>query len=140
MIAGGGLYLLAACGGGPPQTPTQAPSSPRITPLPAWNLCDRRETVLMNEVGRRTERAPWGLGEDITAYRQTAGRESEYHLFFDDRGLLVGYIGILYEGLDLDGQPDYAAWVAKQIPTEFLLPSGTSGRSQIGRASCRERV
>lgn len=82
----------------------------------------------MNEAGRRTERVPWGLGEEITAYRPTAGRESEYHLFFDDRGLLVGYIGILYEGLDLAGQPDYAAWVAKQIPTEFLLPSRVSGK------------
>ena len=82
----------------------------------------------MNEAGRRTERAPWGLGEEITAYRPTAGRESEYHLFFDDRGLLVGYIGILYEGLDLAGQPDYAAWVAKQIATEFLLPSRVSGK------------
>lgn len=83
----------------------------------------------MNEAGRRTERTPWGLGEEITVYRLTAGRESEYHLFFDDRGFLVGYIGILYEGLDLATQPDYAAWVAKQIPTEFLLPSGASGRS-----------
>jgi hypothetical protein len=83
----------------------------------------------MNEAGRRTERAPWGLGEEITAYRPTAGRESEYHLFFDDRGLLVGYIGILYKGLDLAGQPDYTAWVAKQIPTEFLLPSEASGKS-----------
>jgi tetratricopeptide (TPR) repeat protein len=83
----------------------------------------------MNEAGRRTERAPWGLGEEITAYRQTAGRESEYHLFFDDRGLLVAYIGILYEGLDLAGQPDYAAWIAKQIPTEFLLPAGASGKT-----------
>lgn len=80
----------------------------------------------MNEAGRRTERAPWGFGEEITIYRQTAGRESEYHLFYDDRGFLAGYIGILYEGLDLAGQPDYAAWLAKQIPTEFLLPSGVS--------------
>ena len=128
MIAGSLLCLLTACGGGPPEPPAHAPLSPRITPLPAWNLCDRRETVLMNEAGRRTERVPWGLGEEITAYRQAAGRESEYHLFFDDRGLLIGYIGILYEGLDLAGQPDYAAWVAKQIPTEFLLPSRVSGK------------
>ncbi|MBI3809744.1 MAG: hypothetical protein HY284_04715 [Nitrospirae bacterium] len=128
MIAGGLLCLLAACGG-LPESPAQAPLGPRITPLSAWNLCDHRETVLMNEAGRLTERAPWGFGEEITTYRQTAGRESEYHLFYDNRGLLVGYIGILYEGLDLAGQPDYAAWVAKQIPTEFLLPSGASGRS-----------
>ncbi len=111
-----------------PESPAQAPLGPRITPVLAWNLCDRRETVLLNEAGRRTERALWGLGEEITVYRPTAGRESEYHLFFDDRGLLVGYIGILYEGLDLAGQPDYAAWVAKQIPTEFLLPSRVSGK------------
>ena len=84
----------------------------------------------MNEAGRRTERAPWGLGEEITVYRQTAARESEYHLFFDDRGLLIGYIGIFYEGLDLATQPDYAAWVAKQkTPTEFLLPAGATERS-----------
>ena len=129
MIAGGVLCLLTACGGGPPESPAQAPLGPRITPVSAWSLCDRRETVLLNEAGRRTERALWGLGEEITVYRQTAGRESEYHLFFDDRGLLVGYIGILYEGLDLATQPDYAAWVAKQIPTEFLLPSRVSGKS-----------
>jgi tetratricopeptide (TPR) repeat protein len=83
----------------------------------------------MNEAGRRTERVPWGLGEEITAYRLTGGRESEYRLFFDDRGLLVGYIGILYEGLDLTGQPDYAAWAAKQIPMEFLLPSEAPGKN-----------
>ena len=129
MIAGGVLCLFTACGSGPPESPAQAALGPRITPVSAWSLCDRRETVLLNEAGRRTDRALWGLGEEITVYRQTAGRESEYHLFFDDRGLLVGYIGILYEGLDLATQPDYAAWVAKQIPTEFLLPSRVSGKS-----------
>ena len=129
MIAGGVLCLAIACSGGPTESPSQASVGPRIVPVPAWNLCDRRETVLMNEAGRQTARVPWGLGEEITVYRPTAGRESEYRLFFDDRGLLVGYIGILYEGLDLTTQPDYAAWVAKQIPTEFLLPSGASGRS-----------
>jgi tetratricopeptide (TPR) repeat protein len=88
----------------------------------------------MNEAGRRTERVPWGLGEEITVYRPTAGRESEYHLFFDNWGLLVGYIGILYEGIDLAGQPDYAAWVAKQLPTEFLLSAGASERSPGARS------
>jgi len=86
--------------------------------------------VLLNEAGRRTERAPWGHGEELIVYRQTAGRESEYHLFFDDQGLLVGYIGLLYDGLDLAGQSGYAAWVAKQIPTDFLLPSGAAGSRQ----------
>ncbi|HEX9284894.1 MAG TPA: hypothetical protein VF879_04410, partial [Nitrospirales bacterium] len=76
----------------------------------------------MREAGRRTERIAWGMGEEITVYRTTAGRESEYHLFFDDRGFLVGYIGILYEGLDLAAQPEYAAWVAKLKPIGFLLP------------------
>lgn len=121
--------MLTACGDGPLRPPPQGPPAPRLTPVSAWNLCDRRETVLMNEAGRRTERTHWGLGEEITVYRQTVGRESEYHLFFDDRGLLVGYIGILYEGLDLASQPDYAAWIAKQRPTEFLLPAGGSGKS-----------
>jgi len=90
----------------------------------------------MREAGRRTERIAWGMGEEITVYRTTAGRESEYHLFFDDRGFLVGYIGILYEGLDLAAQPEYAAWVAKLKPTGFLLPSGLPGRAssfQSGR-------
>ena len=76
----------------------------------------------MHEAGRRTERMVWGMGEEVLAYRTTAGRESEYHLFFDDRGVLVGYIDILYEGIDLGSQPAYAAWVSKQIATEFLLP------------------
>ncbi|TAL12226.1 MAG: tetratricopeptide repeat protein [Nitrospirae bacterium] len=134
MIAGGLLCLLTACGGGPPASPAEAQLGPRITPASPWNLCDRRETVLLNEAGRRTERAAWGLGEEITVYRQTAGRESEYHLFFDDRGLLIGYVGILYEGLDLATQPDYAAWIAKQIPTEFLLPAGAAERSPGGRS------
>lgn len=128
MIAGGLLCLLAACGGGLSESPVPAPLAPRITPLPPWNLCDRKETVLLSEAGRRTERAPWGFGEEITVYRQTSGRESEYHWFFDDQGLLVGYIGLLYDGLDLAGQPGYAAWVAKQIATDFLLPSGAAGR------------
>jgi tetratricopeptide (TPR) repeat protein len=76
----------------------------------------------MHEAGRRTERMIWGTGEEVLAYRTTAGRDSEYHLFFDDRGVLVGYIDILYEGIDLASQPAYAAWVSKQIATEFLLP------------------
>ena len=76
----------------------------------------------MHEAGHRTERMIWGTGEEVLAYRTTAGRESEYHLFFDDRGVLVGYIDILYEGIDLASQPAYAAWVSKQIATEFLLP------------------
>jgi tetratricopeptide (TPR) repeat protein len=120
--------LLAACAGGPPAAPGQALTNPRLLPVPVWNLCDRRETVLMHEAGRRTERVPWGVGEEITVYRPNAGRESEYHLFFDDRGLLIGYIGILYEGLDLASQHDYTAWLAKQVPTEFLLPADVSGR------------
>ena len=83
----------------------------------------------MNEAGRRTERAAWGMGEEITVYRPTADRQSEYHLFFDDRGLLIGYIGILYEGLDVASQRAYAAWLAKQVPTDFLLPAEVSGRA-----------
>jgi tetratricopeptide (TPR) repeat protein len=83
----------------------------------------------MREAGRRTDRIPWGMGEEIIVDRPTASRESEYHLFFDDSGFLVGYIGILYEGLDLATQSEYAAWVAKQKPTEFLLPSGLPGRA-----------
>ncbi len=121
--------MLTACGGGPPAAPGQTLTNPRLLPVPAWNLCDRRETVLMHEAGRRTERTPWGVGEEITVYRPTAGRESEYHLFFDDRGLLIGYIGIFYEGLDLASQRDYTAWLAKQRPTDFLLPAEVSGRA-----------
>ena len=90
----------------------------------------------MHEAGRRTERSPWGNGEEITIYRPTAGRESEHHLFFDDWGLLVGYITILYEGLDLASQPAYAAWVAKQTGTDFLLPAGRPG-SKTGLRSGR---
>src|SRR5207245_748119 len=129
LLSAGRLFFLAACGGGPPAVPEQAPTNPRLLPVPAWELCVRRETVLMHEAGRRTERVPWGAGEEITVYRPTAGRESEYHLFFDDRGLLIGYIGILYEGLDLAAQRDYTAWLAKQIPTDFLLPAEVSGRA-----------
>ncbi len=81
----------------------------------------------MHEAGRRTERFPWGNGEEITIYRPIAERESEHHLFFDDRGLLVGYIGVLYGGLDLATQPSYAAWVAKQTGIDFLLPTGRPG-------------
>src|SRR5207245_196159 len=51
------------------------------------------------------------------------------HLFFDDRGFLTGYIGIFYEGIDLATQPGYAGWTAKQMPTEFILPPGISGRA-----------
>ena len=76
----------------------------------------------MHEAGHRTDRGVWGAGEKVIAYRTTAGRESEYHLFFDDRGVLVGYIDIVYEGIDLATQPAYAAWISKQIATEFLLP------------------
>jgi len=87
----------------------------------------------MREPGRRTERLPWGIGEEITVYRPTAGRDSEYHLFFDDRGVLVGYIGVLYEGVDLASQPAYAEWVTKQKATEFLLPSGGKPGLRSGR-------
>jgi tetratricopeptide (TPR) repeat protein len=90
----------------------------------------------MLEAGRPTERSPWGAGEEITIYRPAAGRESEYHLFFDDRGLLMGYIGVLYEGLDLAAQPAYVAWMAKQIATDFLLPAGVPG-SKSGLRSGR---
>ena len=129
LLSAGSLFFLAACGGGPPAAPGQAATNPRLLPVPAWNLCDRRETVLMHEAGRRTERVPWGAGEEITVYRPTAGRDSEYHLFFDDLGLLIGYIGILYEGLDLAAQRDYTTWLAKQTPTDFLLPAEVSGRA-----------
>jgi len=129
LLSAGSLFFLAACGGGPLAAPEQAPPAPRLLPVPAWNLCDRRETVLMHEAGRRTERVPWGAGEEIAVYRPTAGRDSEYHLFFDDRGLLIGYIGIVYEGLDLAAQRDYTAWLAKQVPTDFLLPAEVSGRA-----------
>jgi tetratricopeptide (TPR) repeat protein len=77
----------------------------------------------MHEAGHRTDRGVWGTGEKVIAYRTTSGRESEYHLFFDDRGVLVGYIDIVYEGIDLATQPAYAAWISKQIATDFLLPA-----------------
>src|SRR5207245_6392068 len=85
LLSAGSLFFLAACGGGPPAAPGQTPTNPRPLPVPAWNLCDRRETVLMHEAGRRTERTPWGVGEEITAYRPTARRESDTHLIANDR-------------------------------------------------------
>src|SRR2546427_2028029 len=57
LLSAGSLFFLAACGGGPPAAPGQTPTNPRLLPVPAWNLCDRRETVLMVEAGRRTERS-----------------------------------------------------------------------------------
>src|SRR5437867_12776033 len=55
LLSAGSFFLLAACGGGPPAAPGQTLTNPRLLPVPAWNLCDRRETVLMHEAGRRTE-------------------------------------------------------------------------------------
>src|SRR2546422_2570908 len=83
----------------------------------------------MHEAGRRTDRPRWVVAEEITVARPAAGGESEYHLFFDARGLLSGYIGIFYEGLDLASQRDYTAWLARQRPTDFLLPAEVSGRA-----------
>lgn len=82
----------------------------------------------MHETGHRSERSSWGTGEEVTIYRTVAGRESEYHLFFDDRGVLVGYIGVLYEGLALATQPTYTRWLAKQTPTDFVLSSRLAER------------
>ena len=132
-----GLTFLAAligCSSGPTVTegPPQPPA-PRLVPPPAWNLCDRREAVLMHEAGHRTERTAWGTGEQVIVYGTMAGRESEYHLFFDDRGVLAGYIGILYAGIDLASQPAYATWISKQLATEFLLPPAIVQR--LGGAS-----
>jgi hypothetical protein len=124
------LFLgLTACSSGPTVGP--APPlvpAPRLTPEIPWKVCDRREAVLLNELGHRTDRAPWGIGEEIVLYRTTAGRESEYHLFFDDRGMLVGYIGILYQGVTIASQPSYAFWISKQVGTDFLLPPPVAQR------------
>jgi tetratricopeptide (TPR) repeat protein len=82
----------------------------------------------MHEAGHRTERTAWGTGEEVVVYGTMAGRESEYHLFFDDRGVLAGYIGILYAGVDLASQQAYATWISKQVATEFLLPPAITQR------------
>src|SRR5207244_10188491 len=37
--------------------------------------------------------------------------------------------GILYEGPALPAQRDYTTWLAKQTPTDFLLPAEVSGRA-----------
>jgi hypothetical protein len=117
------IVAQAGCSSGPTivPAPAQVPA-PRLVPEPPWKLCDRRETVLMHEAGHSTERSPWGIGEEVIVSRTTAGRESQYHLFFDDRGVLVGYIGILYQGVSLAAQPAYAVWMSKHTATEFLLP------------------
>ena len=88
----------------------------------------------MHETGHRTERSSWGMGEEITVYRPTAGRDSEYHLFFDDRGIIVGYIGVIYEGVDVASQQSYRAWMAKQIATEFILTPAVAARSPGARS------
>src|SRR5437899_252126 len=131
LLSAGSLFFLAACGGGPPAAPGQAATNPRLLPVPAWNLCDRRETVLMHEAGRRTERVPWGAGEEITVYRPTAGRDSEYHLFFDDRGLRISYIGILYEGLDLAAQVVLCGQTRYDAAIEAGLRSIEIGLSEL---------
>jgi tetratricopeptide (TPR) repeat protein len=120
---------LIGCSSGPTVKEGPAlPPAPRLVPPPSWNLCDRREAVLMHEAGHRTERTAWGIGEKVVVYGTMAGRESEYHLFFDDRGVMAGYIGILYAGVDLASQQAYATWISKQVATEFLLPPAITQR------------
>src|SRR5256885_17205250 len=55
LLSAGSLFILAACGGGPPSAAGQAPINPRPLPVPPWDLCDRPETVPMHETGARAE-------------------------------------------------------------------------------------
>jgi tetratricopeptide (TPR) repeat protein len=124
------LSHLAACSSEPspvaPQPPSPAASPPRLAPAPPWQLCDRREVIGPN--GGSILRVAWGDGEELILNQVEGGRERSYHLFFDDRGRLVGYVGILPKGLDLASQPEYAAWITKQKPTDFLLPAEVARR------------
>jgi tetratricopeptide (TPR) repeat protein len=126
------LSLVTACTGGPSAIPPPAlaPSvapPPGLTPAPPGQLCDSRE-VIVRQHGARIKHTPWGNGEELILGPTQENPQTTYHLFFDDRARLVGYVGVLPQGLDLASQPEYGAWLTKQKATDFLLPTEVAKR------------
>ncbi len=91
--------LTLACGG--PQPRPLPPSASDLPLLGSSKICDSRSRVSEHRKGESFTFVAWGTGEElrVPAKRGTTAATESY--FFDEDGLLVGYLIVFPDGLEL---------------------------------------
>ena len=121
---------LAACGGNatipdfarntakPPRTEISDPIK-----LATGVLCDDGERIVKTLDSGGVSVSPWGKGREVVTSLPVGHTQGKFHLFLDDRDLLVGIIVIIRDGLELGPYPGIRQWLTRTKKTDFIVES-----------------
>ncbi len=115
------VFLLTLACGRPEPRPLP-PSASDLPLLGSSKICDPKARLSGARQKESTESAAWGTGEElrIPASRGTTAATESY--FFDEDGVLVGYLIVFPEGLGLKPYPVLRETLAQLKPSvEFFL-------------------
>ena len=124
------MFFLSACGGAATfehltHKAVELPPSEVADPIEFSNgvLCDDGDQVLTSLERNDLKETPWGTGREVVTLLQVGSKQGEFHLFFDDRNLLVGIVVVIRDGLDLGPYPGISQWLARTKKTGFIVES-----------------
>ena len=127
------LAVQAACGGASAVQNSTPETFSGLAPVEATDpdpiefthgaLCDDGEHILKALDSSNATVTAWGAGREIVTSLPVASEQGEFHLFLDDRDVLVGIITILRSGLALEPYPKIRKWLARTKKTGFIVES-----------------
>ena len=124
------IAFLAACGGTAPfqnlpEKVVKQPQSEVLDPIKFVNgsLCDNGDQVLKSLDSNTLTSTSWGVGREVVVSLPVGSKQSEFHLFLDNRDKLVGIISITRDGLELGPYPEIRRWLTQTKKTGFIVES-----------------
>lgn len=114
------VLMTLACGG--PEARPLPPSASDLPLLGTSKICDPKPRVTGAQQGEPFESSPWGTGEELRAPTSRGTTPATASYFFDEDGLLVGYLIVFKEGLGLKPYPVLRKTLSQLKPSvEFFL-------------------
>lgn len=90
--------------------------------LGSTKICDPRSRVFGSRLGESSESFSWGAGEEVRGPALRGATAATESYFFDEDGILVGYLIIFPEGLGLEPYPILRDTLSQLRPSvEFFL-------------------
>lgn len=98
------LLLIVGCSS-PPRKPGLPPSASDLPLLRSGKICDLKPHFQQAQRNFPSSGDPWGTGEEIRVRSRRGEWRAEESYFFDQDGMLVGFLIIFPEGLPLKPYP-----------------------------------